>query len=79
MTDDLVKAAREALEAQLLAVCQREAEMIARHDARIKALEAENAALIQDRNRWAEEAQAETSPIVFALEAEVARLRGRLA
>ena len=80
MTDDLVKAAldewRAAKTAQQFDAAL--AKLVPAMAERIEALEAENAALIQDRNRWAEEAKAETSPIVFALEAEVARLKALL-
>ncbi len=42
------------------------------------ALTAERDALIRDRDRWAEEAQASTSPIVAGLTADNARLRDAL-
>jgi hypothetical protein len=44
-------------------------------DELIEALKAERDALIHDRDRWAEEAQASTSPIVAALTADNVRLR----
>jgi hypothetical protein len=47
-------------------------------DELIEALNAERDVLIRDRDRWAEEAQVNTSPIVVRLTADNARLRQRI-
>ena len=47
-------------------------------DELIEALNAERDALIRDRDRWAEEAQVNTSPTVAGLTADNARLRAEL-
>jgi hypothetical protein len=76
MTDDLVARARAA---------QRDGHRIETLTARAEAAEgkldavtAERDALIRDRNRWAEEAQVNTSPIIAGLIAENAPLRKAL-
>jgi hypothetical protein len=79
MSDDLVKRLRSCANGAWLfktkqgdfGICDDAAD-------RIEALIAERDVLIQDRDRWAEEAQASTSPIVAGLTADNARLRAEL-
>lgn len=75
-TGDAEYAARiAALEADLLATCQREAAMIVRHDAKVEKLEAEVARLGSVNASLANDV-VQAGMARDAAEAEVARLRG---
>lgn len=83
MTDDLVKRLRDGAGnwATDIAAAEIIEALTARAEAaegKLDAVTAERDALIRDRNRWAEEAQVNTSPIIAGLIAENARLKKAL-